>query len=110
MHTSQGLANSAFSDKRPSRAVQILHWNGEEWEVTKEYSPGDNCEKCGGSFNANGVHPYINRYIAWWGAGRKMDEPVICRKCYDEDYQAHSAQKRREREQQEYERLKAKFE
>lgn len=75
MHGNKGQASSALSYHFPDDDVQLLHWDGTEWQVEFEYTRRDTCDRCGHN------HFGYERRVSERGKGPQWQREVICRAC-----------------------------
>jgi hypothetical protein len=101
VHTTRGLAHSAFSNAKSSgRGVQLCVRVDGRWRVFKTYDPDQPCKWCGK--HAGNKIPY-----SW--KGRVMDAPAICVDCRSKDYVQYSEAQQRARDEAELLRLQTKL-
>lgn len=101
VHTTRGLAHSAFSNaKTNGRGVELCARIDGRWRVYKTFDPTLPCEWCGN--DAGNKTPYT------WKK-KLMDAPAICEKCRNTDYTTYLDARQRERYEAEFKRLQDKL-
>lgn len=109
VHSTLGQAKNAIGVKKPHSAIQLLHFEEGEWRVQWEYTLSIYCDRCHGSFNNTYGYPTRNLPHREFREP-VMDSEVICDLCYYAESDLISKARQEERDRQEYNRLKTKFE